>query len=75
MKSTAISVDDLRQVHWRVLTTANKIRQEKEFHPSPSPWCGNCDFISICPDKPESDPVATAFDQLEFWDDSKDDRG
>ena len=75
MKSTAISVDDLRQVHWRVLTTANKIRQEKEFHPNPSPWCGNCDFISICPGKPESDPVATAFDQLEFWDDSKDDRG
>ena len=72
MKSTAISVDDLRQVHWRVLTTANKIRQEKEFHPSPSPWCGNCDFISICPGKPESDPVATAFDQLEFWDDSED---
>ena len=75
MKSTAISVDDLRQVHWRVLTTANKIRQEKEFHPSPSPWCGNCDFISICPGKPESDPVATASDQLEFWDDSEDDRG
>jgi len=23
----------------------------------------------------ESDPVVTAFDQLEFWDDSKDDRG
>jgi putative RecB family exonuclease len=75
MKSTAISVDDLRQVHWRVLTTANKIRQEKEFHPSPSPWCGNCDFISICPGKPESDPVATVSDQLEFWDDSEDDRG
>ena len=75
MKSTAISADDLRQVHWRVLTTANKIRQEKEFHPSPSPWCGNCDFISICPGKPESNPVVTAFDQLEFWDDSKDDRG
>ncbi|MBI4286190.1 MAG: PD-(D/E)XK nuclease family protein [Chloroflexi bacterium] len=73
MRSTAISVDDLRQVNWRVLATANKIRQEKQFHPSPGPWCGNCDFISICLGKPESDPVATAFDQLEFWDDSKGD--
>ena len=75
MQSTAISVDDLRQVHWRVLTTANKIRQEKQFRPSPSPWCGNCDFISICPGKSEPDPVATASDQPEFWDDSKHDWG
>jgi len=75
MKSTAISPDDLRQVHWRVLTMANKIRQEKQFYPSPGPWCGNCDFISICPGKSEAETVATAFDQLEFWDDSKDDRG
>ena len=75
MQSTAISVDDLRQVHWRVLTTANKIRQEKQFRPSPSPWCGNCDFISICPGKSEADPVATASDQPEFWDDSEHDWG
>ncbi|GAJ04044.1 unnamed protein product, partial [marine sediment metagenome] len=75
IKSIVISADDFRQVHWRVLTTANKIRQEKQFYPSPGHWCGNCDFIGICPGKPESDPVAAAFDQLEFWDDSKDDRG
>ena len=75
MKSIAISADDLRQVHWRVLTTANKIRQEKQFYPSPGPWCGNCDFISICSDKSEAEPVTTASDQLEFRDDSEDDRG
>jgi len=73
MQSTAMSVNDLRQVHWRVLTTANKIRREKEFHPSPSPWCRNCDFISICPVKSETELVATASDQLEFWDNSEDD--
>jgi putative RecB family exonuclease len=75
MKSTAISVDDLRQVHWRALTTAKKIRQERQFHPSSGPWCGNCDFISICPGKSKAEPVATASDQLEFWDDSQDDWG
>jgi len=75
MKSTVISVDDLRQVHWHVLTMANKIRQEKQFHPSPGPWCGNCDFISICPDKSEAEPLATASGQLEFRDDSEDDWG
>jgi len=75
MKSTAISPDDLHQVYWRALTTANKIRQEKRFHPSPGHWCGNCDFISICSDKSEAESVATASDKLEFWDDSEDDRG
>jgi len=75
MKSTTISVDDLRQVHWRVLVTAKKIRQERQFHPSPGPWCGRCDFISICPGKSEAEPVATASDQLEFWDDSEHDWG
>ncbi len=75
MKSTVISADDLRQVHWRVLTTANIIRQEKRFHPSSGPWCESCDFISICPGKSEAKLNSTTSDQLEFWDDSKDDRG
>ena len=70
MKSTAISGDDLRQVHWRILTTANTIRQEKQFRPNPGPWCGNCDFISICPGKSEAELLATASDQPGLWDDS-----
>jgi putative RecB family exonuclease len=70
MMSTAISTDDLRQVYWRVLTTANTIRQEKQFHPNPSPWCGNCDFISICPGKSEAESLATSSDQPGLWDDS-----
>ncbi|MFC2072520.1 RecB family exonuclease [Chloroflexota bacterium] len=70
MKSTAISADDLRQVHWRVLTTANTIRQEKQFRPSPVHWCNNCDFISICPGKSEAESLATSSsDQTGFWDD------
>ena len=70
MQSTTISGDDLRQVHWRVLTTANTIRQEKQFHPNPSPWCGNCDFISICPGKSEAESLATSSDQPGLWDDA-----
>ena len=70
LKSSAISGDDLRQVHWRVLTMANKIKQEKRYQPNPGPWCGNCDFISICPDKSGA-VVVPAADQLEFWDDSE----
>ena len=70
MKSTAISGDDLRQVHWRVLTTANTIRQEKQFHPNLSPWCGNCDFIRICPGKSEAESLAISSDQPGLWDDS-----
>ncbi|MDD5038909.1 MAG: PD-(D/E)XK nuclease family protein [Dehalococcoidales bacterium] len=70
MKSTVISGDDLRQVLWRVLTTANIIRQEKQFYPNPSPWCGNCDFISICPGKSEAESLATSSDQPGLWDDS-----
>ena len=70
MKSTAISADDLRQIHWRVLTTANTIRQEKQFRPNPSLWCKNCDFISICPDKSGTDLLATSSEQPGLWDDS-----
>jgi len=69
MKSTAISGDNLRQVHWHVLTTANTIRQEKQFRPNPSLWCGNCDFISICPGKSEAESLATSSDQPGLWDD------
>ncbi len=74
MKSTAISSDDLRQVHWRVLTMANKIRHEKQFQPNPGAWCGNCDFVSICPSKLGAEVAPTPFDQLEFWDDSEGDQ-
>ncbi len=70
MKSTAISGDDLSKVHWRVLTTANIMRQEKQFRPNPSPWCRNCDFISICPGKSEAELLTTSSDQPGFWDDS-----
>ncbi len=76
MKSTAISDSDLRQVHWRILTTANTIRQEKRFHPSPGTWCRNCDFSCICPGKSEANKLdSAASDQLEFWDASGDDWG
>lgn len=67
MESTAISGDDLRQVHWRVLTTANKIRQENQFCPNPGPWCGDCDFIGICPGKSEAETLAISFDQRGLW--------
>ena len=75
MKSTAISDDDLRQIHWGVLTIAKKIRQEKQFYPSSGPWCRNCDFISICPDKADVEAVSNISDQFEFWDDSSEDWG
>jgi putative RecB family exonuclease len=39
MESTAISDDDLRQIHWGILTVAKKIREEKQFYPSPGTWC------------------------------------
>jgi len=73
MESTAISDDDLHQVHWGVLTVARKIQQEKQFHPSPGPWCRNCDFISICPSKADVKAVSITPDQFEFWDDSGED--
>lgn len=75
MESTAISDDDLRQVHWDVLTIAKKIRQEKQFYPHSGPWCRNCDFISICPGKGEVEAVSITSDQFEFWDDSDEDWG
>ena len=71
MKSTAISDDDLRQIHWEVLTIAKKIRQGKQFYPRSGPWCRFCDFISICPDKSEVESILTPSNQFEFWDDSK----
>jgi len=73
MESTAISDDDLRRIHWGVLTVANKIQQEKQFQPSPGPWCRNCDFISICPGKSDVEAVSITPDQFEFWDDSGED--
>lgn len=69
MQSAPISNDYLNQVHWRTLATANKILREKQFPPNRSPWCRNCDFISICPGKSKAEPSVTALDQLEFWDD------
>jgi len=73
MESNAISADNLRQVLWRVLTTANTIRQEKLFHPSPGSWCRNCDFVSICPGKSEAKLAGS--NQIKFWDDSVEDWG
>jgi len=70
MESTTISDDDLRQIHWEVLTIAKKIRQEKQFYPRSGPWCRFCDFISICPDKADVEAVSNISDQFEFWDDS-----
>ena len=66
MQSVTISADDLRQVHWRILSMAGKIQREKQFHPRPGPWCGMCDFTCICPRKSGAEPIATASDQLEF---------
>lgn len=74
MKSTAISDDNLRRIHWAVLTVAKRIQQEKQFHPSPGPWCRNCDFISICPGKADVESV-TSSDQFKFWDDLGEDWG
>ena len=75
MKSAAISDDDLRRIHWDVLTVAKKIQQEKQFHPSSGPWCRNCDFISICPSKSDMEAVSITSDQFEFWDDLGEDWG
>ena len=68
MQSTKMSAEKLRQVHWDVLTIARKVGRERKFHPAPGLWCGNCDFISICPSKTEAEPLAVASEQLELWD-------
>jgi len=70
METTMMSLEGLRQVHWRVLNTARKIRREKQFRPRPGLWCGNCDFIPICSSKSEAEPLAAASEQLELWDNS-----
>lgn len=75
MQSITMSADDLHQVHWYVLNTAAKIRQERHFHPKLGPWCAKCDFTCICPSKLEAEPIGMASNQLEFWDDSGHDLG
>ncbi len=72
MHSTEMSVEELSRVHWEVLTVARKVHREKKFRPIPGLWCGNCDFISICPSKAEAQPQAAAAGQLELWDDLDD---
>jgi putative RecB family exonuclease len=71
MKSTVISDGDVPKVHWRFLTTANTIRQEKQFRASPGSWCRDCDFISICPGKSEAEPFILTPAQYELWNDSE----
>jgi len=73
MSSTEISMERLGQAHWELLNTARKIRRARKFHPNPGPWCGNCDFLSICPGKTEVQPFAATEGQLELWDDLGDD--
>ena len=75
VETAPISDDDLRQIHWGVLTVAKKIRQERQFHPSPGLWCRNCDFIGICPGKSEVESILTPSNQFEFWDDLVQDWG
>ncbi len=75
MQSTRMSVEELRRVHWDVLTIARTVHREKKFRPIPGPGCGNCDFISICPKKGEAEPLAAAWGQLELWDDLSNDWG
>lgn len=75
MQSAKVLVEKLERVHWDVLNIARRIHSEKKFRPRPGLWCGNCDFISICPRKTEAEPLAVAGGQLELWDDFTDDWG
>ncbi len=72
MQSTGMAADDLHQVHWGTLSTARTIRGEREFNPEPGRWCGQCDFISICPRGEEAQPLAADSGQLELWNDLSD---
>lgn len=75
MQSAEMSEKDLRRIHWDTLNIARKIHHERQFRPMPGPWCGTCDFISICPNKSEAQPLAQAAGQLELWDDLSDNWG
>ncbi len=75
MQSIPISVERLFRVHWELLNTAKKISREQKFRPNLGLWCGNCDFISICPGREKAESLVGAKSQLELWDDFSDDWG
>ena len=75
IKTTNTSDADLRKVHWRFLTVANTMRQEKQFCASISSWCRDCDFISICPGKSEAQSSVPSTSQRELWNDQENNQG
>jgi putative RecB family exonuclease len=66
-ETASLSSERLGEIRWSLLSLADKVRREKKFLPSPGWWCGNCDFISICPARAEAEPFSTTSCQLELW--------
>lgn len=73
LESVDISGDKLDGVRWELLGVARKVRRETRYLPHAGPWCGSCDFRSICPKSAPVEPVAGTEGQLELWDDFADD--
>ena len=69
LESMDIPAGRLEEIHWDLLGVARKVRRERQFRPAPGPWCGNCDFRSICPRSAEVPALNGAEGQLELWDD------
>lgn len=60
------SAADLDQAASYVIDLVDRICAEREYLATPNNYCGNCDFLEICPEKEEAAKLTINEDELDF---------
>ena len=58
--------DDLEKARSYIVELVDKICAEKDYPATPNEYCGNCDFLEICPEKEIATESALDDDELDF---------
>ncbi len=66
LKTIELTAADLTQATSYVTELVDRICGEKEYPPTPNPYCWNCDFLEICPSKEEAVKFTAEEDELDF---------
>jgi putative RecB family exonuclease len=54
LRTIELAAVDLAQAASYIIDMVDKIRMEREYPATPNNYCGNCDFLEICPKKEEA---------------------
>jgi len=66
LRTIELTTTDLAQATSYVIDMVDKIRMEKEYPATTNIYCGNCDFLEICPRKEEAAKFGANEDELDL---------